>query len=152
MLLKKLYVQNQELAEKLTKANEKITEMDKDHRMLQKQHLLLQHNIQNKIIGTSKVIKCIATRLSQVSQKTLGFRDRESARRNSFDKFLETQGIRDEMSSFWGEIRNTTNNYIPTESMDEELAKKINNVFQSQSIRANTCMDVDDVTRRKETN
>lgn len=65
MLLKKLYVQNQELTEKLAKANEKITEMDKDHRVLQKQHLLLQHNIQNKIIGilnstkfSHKIVSC----------------------------------------------------------------------------------------------
>ena len=51
MLLKKLYVQNQELTEKLSKAQNKISEMDKDYRVLQKQHLLLQHNIQNKLIG-----------------------------------------------------------------------------------------------------
>lgn len=57
MLLKKLYVQNQELTEKLSKAQNKISEMDKDYRVLQKQHLLLQHNIQNKLIG--KLFICI---------------------------------------------------------------------------------------------
>lgn len=51
MLLKKLYTQNQELTEKLQKANEKIKMMDGNYRTLQKQHLLLQHNIQNRIIG-----------------------------------------------------------------------------------------------------
>lgn len=51
MLLKKLYWQNQELVEKVSSQQDKITKMDLDHRTLQKQHLLLQHNIQNKIMG-----------------------------------------------------------------------------------------------------
>ena len=50
-MLKKLYVQNKELMDKLNKAENKIEKMDKDYRQLQKQHLLLQHNLQNKIIG-----------------------------------------------------------------------------------------------------
>jgi len=51
MLLKKLYCQNQDLIEKYNKQQEKMKKMDLDYRALQKQHLLLQHNIQNKIMG-----------------------------------------------------------------------------------------------------
>jgi hypothetical protein len=158
MLLKKLYVQNQELTEKLSKAQNKISEMDKDYRVLQKQHLLLQHNIQNKLIGKLFIYidfsyyplyQFIATRLSQVSQKTLGFRD--VTRRNSFDKFIETQAIRDEVSSFWGELRKSTNNYLNTESIDEDLARRISNVFQSEHLHTETVIDADDATRRKDT-
>lgn len=125
VLLKKLYVQNQELTEKLLKANDKIQQQDTDYRTLQKQHLLLQHNIQSKII---------ATRVSQMSQKTLGFHN--SARRNSFDKFVETQGIRDEVSSFWSELRHSTNNvYTSNTSIpSQNLARRISNVFESQNI------------------
>jgi len=122
MLMKKLYVQNQEMAEKMRKQAEKIRKTDLDHRMLQKQHLLLQHNIQNKIM---------ATRLSNVSQNTLGFRDRP--RRNSFDKFEKMNDIREDITSFWGDLRESSNNFINTESIDEDLAKRINNVFQSQA-------------------
>jgi len=43
------------------------------------------------------------------------------------------QGIKEDATSFWGDLRQSTNNFINTESMDEDLAKKINNVFQSQN-------------------
>jgi len=152
MLLKKLYVQNQDLSEKLEKAQGKIKTMDTDYRVLQKQHLLLQHNVHNKIIGKIFcMIFFLATRLSNVSQKTLGFKDKESARRNSFDKFLETQGLHDEISSFWDEIHQNTNNYMNTESIDDELAKKISNVFQSQSILPKKLIEAEDTRMRKDT-
>ena len=51
MMLKKLYVQNKELTEKLDKANTKMQQMDTDYRKLQKEHLNLQQNIQNRLIG-----------------------------------------------------------------------------------------------------
>lgn len=69
-----------------------------------------------------------------MSQKTLGFHN--SARRNSFDKFVETQGIRDEVSSFWSELRHSTNNvYTSNTSIpSQNLARRISNVFESQNI------------------
>ena len=79
---------------------------------------------------------CIATRMSQVSQKTSKYH--KTPRRNSFDAFVQKnekeRGVRDEISSFWDEIRQSTNNFINTEEIDEELAKKIHNVFQSQTM------------------
>ncbi|CAI2363654.1 unnamed protein product [Moneuplotes crassus] len=121
ILLKKLYCQNQELVEKTKKQQEKIMKMDNDYRNLQKQHLLLQHNIQNKVM---------ATRKSNFSINTLGFKS--PIRRNSFDKFIEMQGINDEANSFWSELKQSTQHLFNTESMDEDLEKKMNSVFQSQ--------------------
>lgn len=72
-------------------------------------------------------------------------------RRNSFDKFIETQAIRDEVSSFWGELRKSSNNYLNTESIDEDLARRISNVFQSEHLHTETVIDADDATRRKDT-
>jgi hypothetical protein len=150
VLLKKLYVQNQELAEKLSKANVKTQQVELDYRTLQKQHLLLQHNVQSKIIGICELNNFIATRVSQMSQRTLGFHN--SARRNSFDKFIETQGIRDEVSSFWSDLRQSTNNYMNTESVDEDLARRINNVFESQNIKTKSRAEYDDLEVIKENN
>jgi len=121
ILMKRLFIQNQDLIEKLKQAEDKIKLMDKDYRTLQKQHLLLQHNIQNRIVPT---------RASQISLKTLGFKS--SMRRNSFDRHLETQHAKDDVSSFWGDVQNSNKNYIFTDETNEDAKRRLSNMFMSE--------------------
>ena len=63
--MKKLFVENQALKDKLKQANDKIDDMNKEYRELQKQHLLLQNNMQAYLVGR---------RGSQMTVNTMGFR------------------------------------------------------------------------------
>lgn len=62
------------------------------------------------------------------------------------------QGVREDVTSFWGDLRQSTNNFMNTESIDDELAKKISNVFQTQYWDSPRGIEITHQNNRNETN
>ena len=48
-------------------------------------------------------------------------------------RWVETEIVADGKSSFWGDVRQSSNNNLITESNDGDIARRISNIFNTEN-------------------